>query len=317
MFASLTRMFLVRSSRWYPTPADSTETTLPLTGCCVTPAGDIHPLFSLETYIVACTVFSFFLLFSLFYHRWEWFRKLGALLLNGKTLLQLIVLHSDAAKKMFCSDLNYDSLRGLEAQAAFKWQHRGGKIHIVSKQQRRIRRHLQPSAKWLRCPFKAKHTIVSLTIHNLTQEVTHRTQIQWPARLRLRDNRTAAPLSSGKMFLCALWSGRAHTNTQTHWIQMWRRAHRYCTTRSCISNLQRQAKIKTHACTIFHSWVMAFRVSTPWWFKSAVIKIWGAVRKLKTGGFGAGPNSGPLLKTLDISLWPTFLLNSELIRLTS
>lgn len=158
------------------------------------------------------------------------------------------------------------------AQAAFKWQHRGGKIHIVSKQQRCIRRHLQPSAKWLRCPFKAKHTIVSLTIHNLTQEVTHRTQIQWPARLRLRDNRTAAPLSSGKMFLCALWSGPTHTNTQTHSIQMWRRAHRYCTWKKMHIKLTAAAKIKTHACTIFHSWVRASGASTPWWFKSVVIK---------------------------------------------
>lgn len=36
-----------------------------------------------------------------------------------------------------------------------------GKIHIVSEQQCCIRLHLQPSGKWLRCPFKAKQTIVS------------------------------------------------------------------------------------------------------------------------------------------------------------
>lgn len=51
---------------------------------------------------------------------------------------------------------------------------------------------LRPSAKWLRCPFKEgkKVPLFSLTIHNLTQEVAHRTQIQWAAWLRLGDNTT-------------------------------------------------------------------------------------------------------------------------------
>ena len=134
----------------------------------------------------------------------------------------------------------------------------GGKIHIVSEQQRRIRLRLQPSGKWLRCPFKAKHTIVSLTIHNLTQEVIHRTQIQWPARLRLRDNRTAAPRSSGKMFLWALWSTQTHTNTQKN-IQC--RCGGLASEHTDADTVQSHIKpaalqIKTRACTIFHSWVV-------------------------------------------------------------
>lgn len=66
------------------------------------------------------------MLFSL---RWEGFRKLGALVLNGKTLLQLIVLHSDAAKKNqgFCSDLNYDSLLGLGGSGCIQVTAQGGK----------------------------------------------------------------------------------------------------------------------------------------------------------------------------------------------
>ena len=122
--------------------------------------------------------------------------------------------------------------------------------------------------------------------------------------------------------LSSLEHPNAHKYTKKHSVQMWRtckRAHRrrYCTiTYQTCSTADKNSCMYNISLLSRGSWC-SDRKSMPRWFEAAEINITGTAGKLKTWGTGADPSWGPLLKTLDVSLCPAFLLNLDAIRLTS
>lgn len=165
----------------------------------------------------------------------------------------------------------------------------GEKIHIVSGQQRCMRLRLQPSGKWLRCPFKAKHAIVSLTIHNLTQEVIHRTQIQWTSLAAgSRQQNGGSTEQWENVPVCSL----EHPNAHKHNADV-ERTHKYCTKRCHVPNLQRSCMHTFHSVMTFWCWqdleIIAEILKQK---RCDDLSIAGTAGKPKTWIFGTDPSRG-------------------------